>query len=95
MELGGITFDWEGPKAETNLRKHDIHFNVAASIFFDPLSVTVPDPDHSIGEARFLITGRSRFGTMLVVSHTERGGTIHIISARRATPKEVREYEQG
>ena len=90
-----MIFEWNEDKAETNFKKHKVGFEEAESVFYDPLSVTIPDPDHSIGETRFLIKGRSSFGTTLVVSHTERDGTIHIISARRATPKEVREYEQG
>ena len=93
MELGGITFEWIPSKAEKNLRKHGFSFDEAASVFFDPLARTGPDTDHSDGELRFLIIGHSSSGNFLLVSHTERGDSIHIISARRATPRESRDYE--
>jgi len=67
----------------------------AFTLFNDPLSLTFPDPDHSIGESRYIIIGMSSFGQVLVVAHTDRGQNIRIISARKATPKERRFYEQG
>jgi uncharacterized protein len=67
----------------------------AATVFNDSLSVTFPDPDHSIGESRYVIVGISRFGQLLVIAHTERGKTVRIISARKATRHERRFYEQG
>jgi uncharacterized protein len=67
----------------------------AATVFNDSLSVTFPDPDHSIGESRYVIIGISRFGQLLVIAHTERGKTVRIISARKATRHERRFYEQG
>jgi len=62
-------------------------------VFGDSLAVTVPDPDHSIGEERFITVGQSSFGQLLVVCHTEQGDTIHIISARRAAAHERKDYE--
>jgi uncharacterized protein len=67
----------------------------AATVFNDPLSTTFPDPDHSVGESRYVIIGLSRFGQLLVVSHTDRGEKIWIISTRKATRQEQRFYEEG
>jgi uncharacterized protein len=64
-----------------------------ATIFGDPLTATIPDPDHSIGEERLITMGQSNTGLLLVVSHTEEGDNIHIISARRATAHERKDYE--
>jgi uncharacterized DUF497 family protein len=77
-----------------NLRKHRVDFREAATVFEDPLSVTFPDADHSEREHRFLIVGLSAVGRTLVVSHTESGDTIRIISARRATHRERKFYEE-
>ena len=63
------------------------------TVFDDPLEVTIPDPDHSEGEARFLSLGRSEQGRLLVVSYTEREGRIRLISAREAEPRERKTYE--
>jgi uncharacterized DUF497 family protein len=65
----------------------------AQTVFGDPLEVTIPDPDHSEGEFRFLSLGRSEADRLLIVSYTERGSRIRIISAREATPRERRDYE--
>jgi uncharacterized protein len=77
-----------------NLRKHGVAFEEAASAFADPLSLTIPDPDHSAGESRFVLIGRSGADRVLVVSHTERGATIRLISARTAARHERRAYEE-
>jgi hypothetical protein len=90
-----MKFEWNPEKAVINLRKHDISFQEAATVFDDPLSVTFPDPDHSIGENRYIIIGMSRSGQLLVVSHTDRENRTRIISARRATRQERRFYEEG
>jgi uncharacterized DUF497 family protein len=68
-----MRFEWSREKAEANLRKHRIAFDEAATIFIDPLSVTIPDPDHSVGERRRIKLGNSSRGRLLVVAHTERG----------------------
>jgi len=81
------------PKAEANFRKHGVTFEAAARAFEDELSATFPDPDHSRGEARLITYGMTPDGRLLVVSHTERGNTIRIISARVATRKERERYE--
>ncbi len=87
-------FEWNPEKAETNLKKHGVSFEEAASVFFDPLSLTVSDPLHSNEESRFVITGFSEHGRQLVIAHTDRDDKIRIISARLATPNERRKYEQ-
>lgn len=88
-------FEWEPQKAESNLRKHGVTFAEAATVFFDPLSVAVPDPLHSIDENRFVITGLSYGRRLLVVVHSDRGDRIRLISARLATPNERENYESG
>jgi uncharacterized protein len=89
-----MKFEWNPDKAESNYKKHGVSFEEAATVFSDSLSVTFPDPDHSIGESRYVIIGVSRFGKLLMVAHTDRGDTIRIISARKATRPEWRFYEQ-
>jgi uncharacterized DUF497 family protein len=90
-----IRFRWDPAKAASNLQKHDVSFEEAASVFGDPLSETFDDPDHSLDEYRFIIIGRSRNGKLLFVSHLDEGDEIRIISARPLTNSEVRRYEQG
>lgn len=90
-----MEFEWNPEKAVINLRKHNISFQEAATVFDDSLSVTFPDPDHSIGENRYVIIGMSRSEQLLVVSHTDRENRTRIISARRATRQEKRFYEEG
>jgi len=88
------SFEWNPKKAETNFKKHGVSFEEAASVFFDPLSLTVPDPLHSDEENCFIITRLSDRQRQLVVVHTDRGDKIRIISARLTTPNERRKYEQ-
>jgi uncharacterized protein len=95
VERFGMEFEWDTNKAESNYKKHGISFEEAATIFNDSLSITFPDPHHSIGESRYVIIGISRFGQLLIVAHTDQGDTIRIISARKATRSEKRFYEQG
>lgn len=90
-----MEFEWNPDKAELNSEKHNVSFEEAATVFNDPLSVTFPDPDHSVGESRYVIIGVSRFGQLLIVAHTDRGEKIRIISARKATRQEQRFYEEG
>ncbi len=90
-----LTFVWDSEKASANLRKHDVSFQEATTVFGDPLSITVVDPGHSVGEPRFVIVGESYRQRLLVVAHVETGDTIRIISARVATRRERQDYEQG
>jgi uncharacterized DUF497 family protein len=88
-----LSFEWDAQKASANERKHGVSFDEAATAFGDPLSVTIPDPDHSEDEDRFILMGSTYRGKILVVVHTDRGNNIRIISARRATRTERRQYE--
>lgn len=90
-----MSFEWDPRKATSNLAKHGVSFDEAASVFVDPLAASGPDPDHSIDESRYVTFGVSGLGRLLVVSHTHRSGAIRIISARRATRAERKIYEEG
>lgn len=90
-----MTFTWDPKKAEENLKAHGVDFREAATLFDDPLSTTFPDPDHAVGERRFLIIGLSALSRILVVSYTETTDSIRIISARTATRHEQKFYEEG
>jgi hypothetical protein len=87
-------FEWHARKANENLRKPAISFEEASSVFFDPLSITGDDPDHSVSERRFVTFGLSSAGRRLVIAHAERGDKIRIVSARRATRAERKLYEE-
>ncbi|HEY0554470.1 MAG TPA: BrnT family toxin [Thermoanaerobaculia bacterium] len=88
-----VEFEWDPKKAANNLRKHRVSFAEATTVVGDPLSITAPDPDHSLGEDRDITVGRSIRGRLLIVSHTERSDRVRIISARELTPLEREAYE--
>jgi uncharacterized DUF497 family protein len=88
-----VRFEWHRPKAEENLRKHDVSFDEAVTVFYDPLSATFDDEEHSADEARLITVGYSARGRLLVIAHTERGTNVRIISARRATAGERKRHE--
>lgn len=88
-----MEFEWDVAKAQSNVEKHGISFVEAMTVFGDPLELTVPDPDHSEGEIRFLSLGCSEQGRLLIVAYTEREGRLRLISARQATPGERKRYE--
>jgi uncharacterized DUF497 family protein len=90
-----VEFEWDPDKAARNAAKHGVSFQEAATVFGDPLAITYFDPDHSEDEDRFLTFGHSADGRLLVVSHTDRGEKTRIISARAATRRERKQYEQG
>lgn len=90
-----MKFEWHKTKAAANIRKHGISFDEAATVFADLFSHIYPDVDHSDDETRFLIIGMSQAERILVVSHTDRGEQVRIISAREATRKERLFYEEG
>lgn len=92
--MRSTTFEWDENKAEENLRKHKISFDEAKTVFADPISITIPDPKHSIDEERYIDIGSSTHGRVLVVVYTERGANIRLISCRKATPFERRKYEE-
>ena len=89
-----MKFEWDSGKARRNLQKHRVSFDEAATAFGDPLSVTIDDPDHSVGEQRLLLLGQTLLRKLVVVAHLDDGETIRIISARRLTPSERRAYEE-
>jgi hypothetical protein len=88
-----MQFTWDAAKAEQNALAHGVSFQEATTVFGDPLAGTILDPDHSVGEERYITIGHSSAGQLLVVCHTEQGDTIRIISARRATSHERQDYE--
>jgi len=89
-----MEFEWDPEKAIKNQTKHGVSFQEAATVFGDPLALTFFDPDHSEEEDRFLTFGHSSDSHLLVVSHTDRDDRVRIISARRATRKERKSYEE-
>lgn len=89
-----MRFEWDRLKDEENRTKHGVSFEKASSVFADPLAATIPDPDHSQTEMRFLTMGLSSTGRLVVVSHTEEDDDLfRIISAREATSHERKAYE--
>jgi uncharacterized DUF497 family protein len=88
-----MEFEWDREKAKKNIRKHRVSFDEAMTVFYDTLSATFNDPEHSIDEERFITIGYSSHGRLLVVSHTESEKTIRIISARSATAHERKRHE--
>jgi uncharacterized DUF497 family protein len=91
--FGELAFSWDERKASANLRKHRVDSEEAATVFADPSAREYDDPEHSTHEPRFLLVGHSFAGRILLVVHAEKDGTIRIISARRATPREREDYE--
>ena len=90
-----MQFEWDPEKARRNLAKHGVSFDDAASVFGDPLAVTIDDPDHSREERRFLTTGVGKSRRLVVVAHTDRNEGVRILSAREATRGERKHYESG
>jgi uncharacterized protein len=89
-----IQFEWDIDKAIINSKKHGISFEIAKTVFDDPLAGIIDDPIHSISEDRFIIMGCSRSFKLLVVSFIERNNKIRLISARLATKSERKKYEE-
>jgi uncharacterized protein len=89
-----MTFEWDSIKAKSNLWKHGVSFEEASTALLDPLSKTDMDPDHSVKEHRFITFGVSARQRLLVVSYTETGETIRLISGRVATRREREIYEE-
>jgi uncharacterized DUF497 family protein len=90
-----IAFAWAPNKAESHLRRHGVSFHEAATVFGDPLSTTVSDPDPSLEEDRYIIVGTSHRGRILMVAQTEQGDHIRLIRARELTRRARRQYEEG
>ena len=90
-----MEFEDDPAKAARNLKKHKVSFEEAASVFGDPMAYTFADPDHSIGEERWLMFGLSHMGRILAVIYTYRSESYRLISARLATRHERKIYEEG
>jgi len=90
-----LTFEWDETKARANLRKHRVSFEEAKTVFNDPVAITIPDPQHSVEESRYVSVGCSSQGRVLVVVFTDRGEKIRIISSRKATKSERQRYEES
>jgi uncharacterized DUF497 family protein len=89
-----VEFEWDPKKADENLKKHGVEFVESTTVFADPLSITVRDPDHSETKDRLIIVGYSNRFRPLIVSHIDRSGRVRIISARQLTPAERKDYEE-
>lgn len=88
------SFEWDPRKATSNLRKHGVSFAEATTAFGDFLSILLPDPDHGLGEERYLVLGRSDRSRLLVVAFVERPPRTRLISARLASRAERQRYEE-
>jgi uncharacterized DUF497 family protein len=88
----GLRFEWDPRKAQANLAKHGVSFEEACQVFGDPLAITILDPDHGDDEIREVTIGQTGKHRIVVVSHTDRNGTLRIISARRADRHETTQY---
>ena len=87
-----LIFEWDEEKADANLKKHGVGFDEARTVFNDPFSITIYDPDHSVNEYRYIDIGLSSKDRLIVVSYLEKGRRVRIISCRKVTKKEQRVY---
>ena len=90
-----LLFEWDPGKARRNIKVHDVSFEEANTAFKDVLSLTIYDPLHSNEEDRFILIGNSCKNRLLVIVHTEREGKVRIVSARKTTKKEMKQYEEN
>jgi uncharacterized protein len=93
--MAGPAFEWDPRKAAANLLQHGVSFEEAATVFQDPLAKIHDDPDHSTTERRDIIVGHSLQHHLLLVSFTDQGSKIRLISARPVTRQERRDYEEA
>jgi uncharacterized DUF497 family protein len=92
--MSDLEFEWDEAKGQSNLNKHGVSFEEAKTVFSDELARLIPDPDHSVAEERFILLGTSMHSRLLVVCHCERRhGVIRVISARKASIHERKQYE--
>ena len=89
------TFEWDPAKAAANAKTHGVSFEEAVTVFQDPLAKVHPDPDHSESERREILIGHSMQARLLLVAFTDRQGKIRLISSRKVTRRERREYEES
>ncbi|MFQ5740986.1 MAG: BrnT family toxin [Acidobacteriota bacterium] len=92
--MAGYLFEWDAVKAEANRRKHGVTFDEAITAFSDPLAMLLSDPEHSIGEQRYIVLGTSTQRRLPVVAFAERPPRTRLISGRQATRMERRQYEE-
>ena len=90
-----LDFEWDADKANRNVEKHRVSFEEAATVFNDPMFITLVDEEHSIDEERYITIGLSSRGRLLMLAHADRGNRTRIISARRATKKEEQFYAKA
>jgi uncharacterized DUF497 family protein len=90
-----VIYEWDPEKAKTNRRKHRVSFEEAATVFLDALAITYPDPAHSEEESREITIGYSAKLRVIFLAHMNRGARIRIITARKATAKERKQYEEN
>lgn len=90
-----LRIEWSARKNRGNIQKHGVDFAEAKTVFDDPLHLTTTDPDHSIGERRFITVGMSERNRLLIMAHTIEDDRIRIITARRPTRSERKDYEEG
>lgn len=97
MYNGSVQFEWDEAKNKANQKKHHVSFEEAQTVFFDPTTKVAPDPDHSLDEHRFLAVGYSEMNRLLLVVHCfrEEDEVIRIISARKLTRSEKKDFEEG
>lgn len=93
LRVGGLEFEWDDAKADSNTEKHGVAFEDAATVFMDGAAKSYYDPDHSDDEDRYFAIGFARSGRLLTVWYTERGERMRLIGARRATPQERIKYD--
>jgi len=91
----GLQFDWDENKAIKNAKKHRVSFEEAVTVFDDLMFITFVDDEHSVDEERYITIGLSNRGRLLMLAHTDRGGQIRIISARKAAKKEEKHYAEA
>lgn len=89
-----MIYEWNAAKAKASFKKHGVSCEEAASVFLDPLALTFPDPDHSTHELREITIGCTAGNTLVFVSHCQRGDHLRVVSARKATQRERRQYEE-
>jgi len=91
----GLQFEWDRAKARANLLKHGLSFEEAATVFGDQRAISITDPAHSLTEERFVTIGTSQRERILVVVATERRDKVRLLSARQASRKERKQYEEA
>ena len=89
-----MEFEWDRKKAKYNLRKHDVSFEEASTVFDDLFAAVYEDPEHSVNERRFLMIGKSVRRRLLIIAFADRNQRIRIISARLPTKNEKKSYEE-